>query len=84
MTQRAIQFEPDDKIGGIPLKHKPELLPSYGDLLTLEEWEEATVKSNMITEHDGFGEWATESHTSNVSCWHPRPEWATHVMWYNK
>lgn len=37
-----------------------------------------------FTPDDGFGNYGTETHVSNVSCWEEPPEWATHVYWYNK
>jgi hypothetical protein len=57
--------------------------PKYGDLMTLEEFEE-NVACFAITPDDGSGVWATESLVSPFSCWGDRPEEATHVMWYNK
>lgn len=53
----------------------------------------ACCESNGITDDDGFGELATtDHHVSNLRV-HPRdaldknyvrPDWATHINWYNK
>lgn len=53
-------------------------------LMTLEEFQ-SYVKCGGITDDDGIGHWATTTHEDrDFTCWHPKPEWATHVMWYNK
>lgn len=40
--------------------------------------------SGFFTGDDGHGYWATNDKVSSVSCWQDRPEWATHVCWFNK
>lgn len=40
--------------------------------------------SGCLISDDGSGYWATETMVSEVSCWADKPEWATHVCWYNK
>lgn len=64
--------------------------PDLGDLLTWEQFV-AHVKAGSITSDDGDGELATATHVSNihVSCvdvgpHYYKPDWATHVLWYNK
>lgn len=58
-------------------------------------WEEfvACCESNAFTNDDGFGELATtDHHVSNIRVYpsdaldknYVRPDWATHVNWYNK
>ncbi len=58
-------------------------IPSYGDLIPLEEWKDLTSKRAIIPD-DGTGNWATETEMSAISCFAPRPEWATHVVWFNR
>ena len=43
-------------------------------------------KMLVFTRDDGDGYYATATHESDVPVWgdHPRPAWATHVVWYNK
>jgi hypothetical protein len=57
--------------------------PEIGELMTVEEFIDG-VACNGITPDDGIGYWATASQESMNPCWEPRPQWATHVMWYNK
>jgi hypothetical protein len=62
---------------------KPELTPKckYADMIPLEQWEE----SSAFYSDDGSGYWATETHESNWSVFSvDKPEWATHIAWYNK
>lgn len=51
-------------------------------LRTAEEFE-SEIDHGMVCESDGFGYWATDKKVSEISCFQPRPEWATHVCWYN-
>jgi phage FluMu protein Com len=53
----------------------------FGDLYDLKQWEELR---GVCTPDDGSGYWSTRTHRSRIDCFMPRPEWATHVMWYNK
>ena len=57
--------------------------PDYGDLFTADEWLEASDAGYFISD-DGSGYWATEKEHSTVSCWSIKPDWATHVLWFNK
>ena len=68
------------------LECKPDFgkIPDYADLFTYEEWVEHTI-SGAILLYDGSGYWSTETQESNWSVWVvEKPEWATHVTWYNK
>lgn len=65
--------------------------PSYGDLMTVDEWKE-TVQSGGFIDYDGNGDLATGKFVSDIEI-RPTditlfnislPMWATHVMWYNK
>lgn len=38
----------------------------------------------MLSSDDGSGWWATSTHKSDVGTGSSRPEWATHVVWYNR
>ena len=62
-----------------------EEIPSYGDLLTIEEWKDAVAFGGFVRS-DGSGCWATVDKmdwASNV--WSgPPPEGATHVVWFNR
>jgi len=51
-------------------------------LMTDEEFKEHTDCGGIISS-DGDGYWATDKMVSDVSCWREKPEWATHVCWYN-
>lgn len=56
----------------------------FAELFTLEEFV-SSVKYGAITSDDGIGYWATETHEdTKLDCWSPKPDWATHVAWYNK
>lgn len=55
----------------------------YADIMSLSDWD-YSVKCRLFIPDDGIGYWMKDSTTeSNVSCWDPRPSWATHVAWYN-
>jgi hypothetical protein len=65
--------------------------PDYGDLFTMEEFID-DCDSGCMTDYDGTGRLATAQQVSNVYV-SPSdfeyegvkaPEWATHVMWFNK
>jgi hypothetical protein len=51
-------------------------------LMTAEDFE-TDHKSGFLLSCDGSGNWATEKMISNISCFNTRPEWATHVCWFN-
>jgi len=60
-------------------------LPNYGDLIPLEEWK-SYVSQHSLIPYDGSGCWATSDAMDDHSdVWnHDQPEWATHVMWFNR
>uniref|UniRef100_A0AAU8GH09 Uncharacterized protein n=2 Tax=unclassified Seunavirus TaxID=2494210 RepID=A0AAU8GH09_9CAUD len=59
-------------------------IPSYADVMTAEQWE-CSVRCGAFIPDDGIGYWCRDDkHESCVSCWTPKPEWATHVAWYNR
>ena len=41
------------------------------------------VKRGEITKDDGEGYWGTDLGYSNIDCFDEKPEWATHVAWFN-
>lgn len=51
-------------------------------LMTAEEFKEHTDSGGIISS-DGCGNWATDKMISEVSCWKEKPDWATHVCWFN-
>ena len=50
---------------------------------TLEEFK-AAVEEGSITDDDGQGYWGTGLGYSHIDCFDEKPEWATHVAWFNK
>lgn len=61
-----------------------EPIPDYGDLMTIESFNSA-VESEFITDWDGTGYWATDKEISRIDCFdNDQPDWATHVVWFNK
>jgi len=60
-----------------------------GYLIPLQEWIEC-VQCGGFIDYDGYGELATETQTSNITISPSEmkrynfPEWATHIMWYNR
>lgn len=63
--------------------------PDYGDLMTLEEWVE-TCSCGSFIDYDGHGNLSTVDKCSNIEVYPSiskivkYPEWATHVLWYNR
>ena len=66
-----------------------EKLPDYGDLIEKEEFIE-NCKARAFIDYDGNGCLASKDKMSNVRIspsqigtfyW---PEWATHVVWFNR
>ena len=53
-------------------------------ILTIEEWDEA-VETHCIMDFDGHGYWSKEDAHSDLMVFEvDQPDWATHVVWYNK
>jgi hypothetical protein len=57
--------------------------------VTLEEWKES-CECGMFIDDDGWGDLATKDKCSNITVYPSIrnimqfPEWATHVVWYNR
>lgn len=69
------------------LNEAPELSPhdDFGDLFTAEEWMSEGMRGCAFVPSDGSGYWATkDGHSySHYDIFGHKPEWATHVAWYN-
>lgn len=61
------------------ITEKLEPLPKYVDLITVEEFGDGYGYLG-----DGEGYWATTTAMSRESCCLPKPDWATHIAWFNK
>lgn len=71
---------------------KFEPIPDYGDHMTWDDFAESCEDGSFI-DYDGDGHLATADKCSNItvlpsmledgSNW-KKPDWATHVVWYNK
>lgn len=90
-SEQHIEAEGDQAIGagGNSIKWGP--IPDYGDLFTMEHWLEC-VKCTGFIDYDGFGDLSDGKMVSNIEV-KPSdvtkrnmkfPEWATHVVWYNR
>jgi len=87
---KLIEFEDVEQDEGRFVKQA-----SNGDLMTIEEFVEACQAGGFI-DYDGMGDWATATHVvySDITNWIKpskilsgeqfAPEWATHVLWYNR
>jgi hypothetical protein len=88
----AVQKELDELKGKKPKAKEPKMEPIDPDLGDHMSWADFLqhVEDGGINDDDGSAELATETHVSNVSvgCVSAKtikkPEWATHVVWYNK
>ena len=66
-------------------------IPNYGDHMTMEQFKKY-VDSRMFIDYDGSGDLATEDKCSDIPVspsylavdGYEIPDWATHVVWYNK
>lgn len=69
------------------MSDKPKFVPiptRYGVLMDVVEFRDC-VRCGAFIPDDGIGFWATATLESNQGVWSTkRPEWATHVMWYNR
>ena len=62
-----------------------ENIPDYADLISADEFSKLVDAGGFVSS-DGSGCWATKFYMDNDSnVWaSSRPEWATHVAWFNK
>lgn len=65
------------------LKTKP--FPEYADVMAASEFI-AAVNDGFFIPYDGDGYWSTEEGMTEASVWNGgrKPEWATHVVWFNR
>lgn len=59
--------------------------PDNTDVYTVEDFFKE-VKHGMFTDYDGSGYYMLDDKTeTNISVWeYEKPNWATHVAWYNR
>jgi hypothetical protein len=89
---KAVQKELDELKGKKPKAKEPKLEPIDPDLGDHMSWADFLqyVKGGDFNDDDGCADLATETHVSDISiscsgaASFQRPEWATHVVWYNK
>ena len=62
-----------------------EEFKDFGDKFSAEEWINEGLRDHMFIPSDGCGYWATNKGYSyeHAGLWGRKPEWATHVIWYN-
>lgn len=64
-----------------------ESFPDYGDLMSVDEFAQS-VEDGSFIDYDGYGYWAVADKMSDVvvrpSTVDDKPEWATHVIWFNR
>lgn len=69
-----------------------EIVPADGHHMVLEAFLDQVARG-ILTNEDGFGYWANADNVSNWKIWPSEvihqdrgkfPDWATHVVWYNK
>jgi len=65
-------------------------IPEWGDCMTIEEWE-SNCRTRSFIDSDGSGYFAKNEKRSNVTAspssvtrGDSPPDWATHVVWFNK
>jgi hypothetical protein len=87
-TELAKQAEDRSKPKKSGIKFRK--LEADDHLMTWDEFVKDCLDGNLI-DYDGFGELATATEVSNVSVSpettlrsNEKPEWATHVVWYNR
>jgi len=65
---------------------------NIGSLMSYFTWV-ASVKSGCLINYDGFGHWANKEVYEDSITVYPsqftqgallKPEWATHIVWYNR
>lgn len=87
-AQNTIIANANIRIAELKAKQGPVLTPLTSDeestcLFAVTEFLEGGG-SGMLTSDDGHGLWATSTHKSKLYTSAAQPEWATHVVWYNK
>lgn len=87
-AQERIVAKANDRIKELKIKRGPLFILLDDDekescLMTAEEFED-DENSGMLTSDDGSGVWATSTHKSELTTYAPKPQWATHVVWYNR
>ena len=64
-------------------------IPGYGDLMSLDDFKEA-VQDKMFIDYDGHGNLSNGKEMSTIRIIPSQvanfvfPEWATHIMWFNR
>ena len=87
-AQELIIAKANDRIKELKIKRGPLFILLDADekencLMTAEEFADGE-ECGMLTGDDGNGVWATASHKSELTTYATKPEWATHVVWYNR
>lgn len=87
-AEEAKIAEAEARIAALKVKRGQELTPLDDDekeecLMTAEDFIR-DEKAGCFTCDDGNGVWATATHKSDIDTGLPRPDWATHVVWYNR
>jgi hypothetical protein len=64
-------------------------IPSYGEKLTLEEFENAVIQCGAFNDEDGCGYYATKSKMTNIQvlpshCAKKLDQKWSHIIWFNK
>lgn len=60
-----------------------EPVPQCGDHMSAEDFM-SYQQCGAICPGDGLGYWATATHMSGVRAFVDKPDWATHVVWFNR
>lgn len=58
-------------------------IDEFEEIYPIEEFEQALIY-NAFTPEDGSGVYIINGEKTEVGCFDPKPEGATHVVWYNK
>lgn len=87
-AQQTIIDNAHARIAQLKAKRGPLHAPLSDDekstsLMTADDFREG-YESGMLTCDDGSGVWATATQKSDVPCGATKPDWATHVVWYNR
>jgi hypothetical protein len=87
----GLEKDSDEITAGAPsLPDGLEPNPDYGDLITVEAFANA-VKYKAFIDYDGHGYWSDGKRYLSANQIRPstftlglKPEWATHVIWFNR